>query len=138
MSREILVAEDSPSYALLYKQMFESRGHKVTVTSNGDECVSAYKNKARADTAREPYDIVILDYSMPKKNGFEAATEILEARPNQRILFITSFGDEVASRLSDLSRGDNVDYLEKPFNSISLIQKVELEIEEQNKTQIVM
>ncbi|MEM3089422.1 MAG: response regulator [Candidatus Nitrosotenuis sp.] len=137
MGRNILVAEDSPSYALLYKQIFESRGHTVTVTNDGEECVASYKNMTANSDARQ-FDMVILDYSMPKKNGLETAKEILQIRPDQRILFISSFGDELTPKLRALSNGINIDVLEKPFNSQSLIQKVEFEIEGQVPTGLVL
>ncbi|MCA2003204.1 MAG: response regulator [Candidatus Nitrosotenuis sp.] len=136
MGRNILVAEDSPSYALLYKQIFESRGHTVTVTDDGEECIASYKNMTANSDARQ-FDMVILDYSMPKKNGLETAKEILQIRPDQRILFISSFGDELTPKLRALSNGTNIDVLEKPFNSQSLIQKVEFEIEGQVQTGLV-
>lgn len=137
MGRNILVAEDSPSYALLYKQIFESRGHTVTVTDDGEECIASYKNMTANSDARQ-FDMVILDYSMPKKNGLETAKEILQIRPDQRILFISSFGDELTPKLRALSNGTNIDVLEKPFNSQSLIQKVEFEIEGQVPTGLVL
>jgi len=137
MGRSILVAEDSPSYALLYKQMFEARGHSVMVTVDGEDCLSAYRSKIASKDASGRFDMVILDHSMPKKTGFEVAKEILAMNREQRIIFITSFGEEIAQNLAELNGGDNVDVLEKPFNSVDLIYKVEYEIEDQGKTHII-
>jgi two-component system cell cycle response regulator CpdR len=121
----ILVAEDSQAYALLYQKIFESRGHTVVITNDGLECLTAYANeaKARKNEQSNPYDAVILDYEMPKKNGFETAKEILSMVPNQKILFITAFGDEVLTKMD--FKGDNIGLIQKPFNSLELINKVE-------------
>jgi two-component system cell cycle response regulator CpdR len=121
----ILVAEDSQAYALLYQKIFESRGHTVVITNDGLECLTAYANeaKARKDEQTNPYDAVILDYEMPKKNGFETAREILNMAPNQKILFITAFGDEVLTKMD--FKGPNIGLIQKPFNSVDLINKVE-------------
>ena len=121
----ILVAEDSQAYALLYQRIFESRGHTVVTTNDGLECLTAYANeaKARKNENTAPYDAVILDYEMPKKNGFETAREILDMVPNQKILFITAFGDEILAKMN--LKGDNVGLIQKPFNSLDLINKVE-------------
>ena len=121
----ILVAEDSQAYALLYQKIFESRGHTVVLTNDGLECLTAYANeaKARKNKNGNPYDAVILDYEMPKKNGFETAKEILSMVPSQKILFITAFGDEILTKM-DL-KGDNIGLIQKPFNSLDLINKVE-------------
>lgn len=121
----ILVAEDSQAYALLYQKIFESRGHTVVITNDGLECLTAYANeaKARKNEQTNPYDAVILDYAMPKKNGFETARDILNIVPNQKILFITAFGDEVLTKMD--FKGPNIGLIQKPFNSIDLINKVE-------------
>ncbi len=121
----ILVAEDSQAYALLYQKIFESRGHTVVITNDGLECLTAYANevKARKNEQTNPYDAVILDYEMPKKNGFETAREILSITPNQKILFITAFGDEVLTKMD--FKGPNIGLIQKPFNSLDLINKVE-------------
>lgn len=121
----ILVAEDSQAYALLYQKIFESRGHAVVLTNDGLECITAYANevKARKNENTNPYDAVILDYEMPKMNGFETAKEILSMVPSQKILFITAFGDEILTKM-DL-KGDNIGLIQKPFNSLDLINKVE-------------
>lgn len=121
----ILVADDSPAYALLYQQIFESRGHTVVVTNDGLECITAYANeaKARKNPLLNPYDAVILDYDMPKKDGFETAREILEMVPNQKILFITAFGEDLQKKTGHM--GNNVGLIQKPFNSLDLINKVE-------------
>ncbi len=121
----ILVADDSQAYALLYQQIFESRGHTVVITNDGLECLTAYANetKARKNERTNPYDAVILDYDMPKMNGFETAKEILKMTPNQKILFITAFGDEVMTKMD--FEGPNIGLIQKPFNSVDLINKVE-------------
>lgn len=121
----ILVAEDSQAYALLYQKIFESRGHTVVLTNDGLECLTAYTNeaKARKNENANPYDAVILDYEMPKKNGFETAKEILSLVPSQKILFITAFGDEILTKMN--LKGNNIGLIQKPFNSLDLINKVE-------------
>ena len=120
----ILVAEDSRAYALLYKQIFESQGHTVVTTTDGLECLALYENqvKARKTNKTPPYDAVILDYKMPKKDGVETAKEILGMVPNQKILFITAFGDSISKMDFE---GNNIELIQKPFNSLDLVNKVE-------------
>jgi FixJ family two-component response regulator len=62
---------------------------------------------------------------MPKKDGFEAAQEILKARPNQKIIVITSFDDTIASKLRQNDLDKTIEVIEKPFNSSVLINKIE-------------
>jgi DNA-binding NarL/FixJ family response regulator len=53
----------------------------ITEASNGlDAIIEAGKNN---------YDLILMDISMPDKNGIEAAKEILEKHPEQKILMLT-------------------------------------------------
>jgi len=70
MGLKILVAEDSPSIALLYKKSLEKRGHTVIITENGLKCLYQYSDdfKIRGDDKKKTslYDLVILDHKMPR------------------------------------------------------------------------
>lgn len=133
MGMNILVAEDSIAYALLYQQIFESRGHSVKLTIDGQECLSVYNEALNKSTpSQKPYDIVLLDYSMPKKTGFEVAQEILQNKPDQKILIITSFDDTITAKLKQSGLQKSIQVIEKPFNSSVLINK----IEEENKQEL--
>lgn len=43
MQMKVLIAEDERSMSDLYRIAIEARGHHVLVTSDGVECVDAYK-----------------------------------------------------------------------------------------------
>jgi CheY-like chemotaxis protein len=51
----VLVAEDDPINSKIVKKRMESRGHKVHLTTNGEECASAYCEQSGA------YDLVLMD-----------------------------------------------------------------------------
>jgi len=121
---KILVAEDSVAYGVLYQEIFQSKGHQVQLTFDGEECLNAYCSSPQS------YDMIILDYGMPKKNGLDAAKAILEQNPNQNICFISSFGDEVESKIADLGWSKKVQFVEKPFSSDGLVKKVEKQFKE--------
>ena len=91
MGMRILVAEDSQSFALLYKTSLEKRGHNVTLAKDGNDCVYKYSDAINQKTNgnnSSPYDLVILDHQMPRMQGTQVAKEILELNPKQRILFV--------------------------------------------------
>jgi len=54
--------------------------------ANGFEAVELYR--------RVRPDILLLDIQMPKKNGLDAASEILHADHEARIVFLTTFSDD--------------------------------------------
>jgi CheY-like chemotaxis protein len=93
----ILVAEDHSETAFVAdcKHRLEDRGHIVTITSAGEECLKTYHDKLHiialysdATDHIQPFDVVILDYDIPDINGFEVAKEILSVNPHQRVILV--------------------------------------------------
>ena len=127
MGMNILVAEDSESFALLYKSALEKRGHTVTITKDGIECIYKYSDDFKRRDAEEkrtsPYDLVILDHQMPRMKGLEVAKQILELNPEQRILLVTAHVQSMMSGVRQLGR--KVELLSKPFPSLAMIRQVE-------------
>ena len=132
-SMHILVAEDEEPISETYLIALEDRGHIVTLTSNGDEALKEYKKrfnvyapdkKKRMQDGTFPFDTVILDYRMPKKDGLEVAKEILEINPNQRIIFASAY---VQATLMEAVKGLKrvVELLPKPFELDTLIDTIE-------------
>lgn len=129
MTLNILVAEDNEFTAKQYKTALEKRGHKVTLTKDGVECVDEYVNEAKySELFRKektpPFDIVLLDHDMPRKNGVNAAKEILATKPNQRIIFLSAYGHGILGEIDEL-RDDSVQIIQKPFALDFLLKKIE-------------
>jgi two-component system cell cycle response regulator CpdR len=93
------------------------------------ECVDYYTNEAKYEelfrkTRTPPFDLVLLDHDMPRMTGADAAKEILECRPNQRLIFLSAYGNNIMQRLKDL-RDETVQIIQKPFSLGYLIKKIE-------------
>jgi two-component system, cell cycle response regulator CpdR len=127
MGLKILVAEDSPSIAMLYKKALEKRGHTVIVTENGLKCLYQYTDdyKARGDDNRKTslYDLVILDHKMPRMQGTDVAKEIIEMNPKQRILFVTGHVKDMMKGVRKI--GEKIELMQKPFPVKAMIRQVE-------------
>ena len=127
MEMKILVADDTRSYALLFKKALEARGHEVTVTSDGRECIYEYieefKRIQKSHEKKIPFDLVILDHKMPRMTGLSVAKEILDLVPSQRVMIVTAFSSEI---INDIDKVDGfIEILNKPFPSIAMIKQVE-------------
>jgi len=108
------VAEDEPGLLQIYKVLFESHGYEVITTKDGQECVEAYEaelNKTTENTT--PFDMVVLDYRMPIKNGVEAAKEILVLCPDQKLLMVTAYSGVLDSKGEKLEK---MKVMSKPFD----------------------
>jgi len=127
MGLKILVAEDSPSIAMLYKKSLEKRGHTVIVTENGLKCLYQYSDdyKVRGEDKKKTslYDLVILDHKMPRMEGTDVAKEIIEMNPKQRILFVTGYVKDMMKGVRKI--GEKIELMQKPFPVKAMIRQVE-------------
>lgn len=112
----ILVSEDDEDALGLYKAVFESRGHEVVVTRDGQECLKSY--------ADGKYDAVILDYKMPLVDGSQVAKEILSKNPKQRIIIASSLAEEAFGETITELRGV-LEFVPKPFEPDVIVEAVE-------------
>ena len=118
---KILLAEDDRDIAILYKTILEDKGHQVTVTNNGEDCLKVYHKELQNISLNtdpsmhvQPFDAVVLDYKMPKINGMEVAKEMLAVSPHQRIIFASAYVKDIL-----------VELLQKPFREDVLIDAIE-------------
>jgi len=125
MTLKILIAEDNEKIAELYAKALEERGHEVTVTYNGRDCVQKYETEIKYGNLKDqfPFDVVLIDQDMPIKDGATAVGEILDMRPAQRILFATGHEDALIKNSHKVGRA--VEVLNKPFGLSTLIKNLE-------------
>jgi CheY-like chemotaxis protein len=121
MPLKILIAEDEKDIADLYGKILSRRGHQVTVTFNGKDCVNEYVATLLNKDVR-PYDVVVIDYSMPVMTGAEAAKRILDENPEQKVVFISAHGSELLANLEGM---ESVDFLTKPTIPEDVVTLVE-------------
>ena len=129
MQLNILIAEDNEFTSKQYKTALEKKGHRVTLTKDGAECFEVYNDEAKyaelfKKNTAPPFDVVLLDQNMPRKTGVEAAKEILDLRKNQRIIFLSAFGQKILQNVAEL-KDDTVQIIQKPFSLDFLIKKIE-------------
>ena len=125
MGLRILSGEDNEFAALQYRKVFEKNQHSITIARDGEECVSKYKKALEScSIGSYPFDVVLLDFVMPKKNGVQVAKEILDLCPHQKIIFASAFGNGVLDDASAILK-DSIEILQKPFSLEFLVKKIE-------------
>jgi CheY-like chemotaxis protein len=130
---KILVAEDEANIGVQYRTVLEQNKHLVQLTTDGEKCLQAYydeldklANEKSAGKGRRkpPFDAVVLDYRMPKKDGMEVAREILAIEPKQRILFASAYVvDTLVESVKNLQQV--VELLQKPFDLYEFVDLLE-------------
>lgn len=123
----ILIAEDNQFTANQYDRILRKYGHTIVLTKDGSECLEKYKEslkKTEFDSLDDnPFDVVVLDQSMPKKSGSEVANEILSVKPKQKIIFASAYAISGSESTKNLK--DRVEYLQKPFSLTTFVDKIQ-------------
>ncbi len=128
----ILIAEDDTDISESYKDALEARNHIVMLAENGEECLEIYNKELKREQIEiekgerrgTPFDAVILDYMMPRKDGMQVAKEILEINPKQRIIFASAYVEEtLEDTVKQLKQV--VELMQKPFGADALVNTIE-------------
>ena len=102
--RKILWADDEIDLLKPHILLLESKGYRVTSVSNGNDAVAC--------AAREKFDVVLLDESMPGLGGLATLEAIKEHDPLLPVVLVTK---NEAESLMDQAIGKHIDdYLIKP------------------------
>ncbi len=110
----ILVVEDDPGIAFLLETILETHKYAVDLATDGQaglDLTDAYE-----------YDAILLDVTLPKKDGIGVCLELRDRGNTVPILLLTSL-DSPADRTRGLDAGAD-DYLGKPFDRDELLARL--------------
>ena len=110
----ILVVDDDRRLSSVVKRGLEEETYAVDVAFDGEE--GQYMAEVN------PYDLIILDIMMPKKDGIQVSRELRSKHVNAPILMLTA-KDTVQDKVMGLDAGAD-DYLVKPFAFSELLARV--------------
>ncbi len=105
LSMKILVVEDDKDTAELVRNGLVSGNNTVEVANDG-------ANGSFLGRSYE-YDAIVLDYSLPKKDGLMVCKEVRDSGRSTPIIFL-SVNDDQETKMAAFERGAD-DYLTKPF-----------------------
>jgi len=112
----VLVADDDPMVRSLAASILREAGYAVELVEDGLQAVE------RLQQLGDKVSLVLLDLTMPRLSGAEAARRLREVQPEVPIVAMSGYGDiEVMERFSG-ARID--DFLPKPFRPDQLTAKV--------------
>lgn len=111
--KRIFLVEDDQAIAKNLILLLRSEGFTVIHAHTRGEALAAL--------ADNPFDLALVDISLPDGNGFTVCTEIKAAR-NIPVIFLTASGDE-SSVVTGLNMGAD-DYITKPFRPRELIARI--------------
>lgn len=123
-SYKIIYAEDDETLAFLTKDNLEQHGYEVAHCADGNAFMQTFNHGE--------FDICILDIMLPKKDGFELATEIRKQNSDIPIIFLSAKTLK-EDRIKGLRLGAD-DYLVKPFSIEELLLKIEIFLKRSQKS----
>ena len=109
----VLLIEDDSRLAAMVSEYLGGAGYRVTLAVNGANGLERL--------AREPYDALVLDLSLPDMDGLEVCRR-LRTRWDLPVLMLTARGDAM-DRIVGLEIGAD-DYLPKPFEPRELLARL--------------
>ena len=115
MSKQILLVEDEPGLVLTLSDRLTSEGYQVEAVRDGETGLER--------AASQPFDAVILDVMLPRKNGFDVCRDLRQRGVNTPVLMLTARG-QLVDKVIGLKLGAD-DYLTKPFEMIELLARIE-------------
>ena len=115
MSKRILLVEDEPGLVLTLGDRLAAEGYAVETAADGERGLHI--------ASTEPFDLVILDVGLPKRDGFDVCQSLRRLNVQTPILMLTARG-EVLDKVLGLKLGAD-DYLTKPFDMLELLARVE-------------
>ncbi len=115
MQRRILLVEDEESLILTLQDRLVSEHYDTAVARDGEAAVDM--------ATRRVFDCILLDVSLPKKNGFDVCRDLRQKGVQTPILMLTARG-QVIDRVLGLKLGAD-DYVTKPFEMAELLARIE-------------
>ncbi len=115
----ILVVDDEVEIREGLEALLSSEGFDVTNAETGAQGLACLEVR--------PFDLLLLDVSLPDRNGLELLREIRRREPALSIILITAYGSIDMARAAFKSGAQ--DYITKPWSNDELIAQVSLAIE---------
>lgn len=111
---KILIVEDDMRLATNIEHILLKNNYSVDISYDGEDGLDNILSGI--------YDIVILDYMLPKMNGLEVLKEARRNDVSTSIIMLTAKG-ELEDKVEGLTSGAD-DYLVKPFESLELLARL--------------
>jgi len=112
----ILLVEDETELRNVNAEFLSSLGYSVTCASSGPGALDLLSSAG-------PIDLVITDVVMPKMSGREFANQLMQIRPNTRLLYVSGYADDVVLQ-NGISK-EGMFFLQKPYSLKQLARKVQ-------------
>ena len=113
MSVSILIVDDEPDVAEMFRQRFRREARQGTYVlhfaASGEEALDKL-----ADGVRPELIVILSDINMPGMDGLSLLREIKKQRPDLPVMMVTAYGDE--ERRRQATEAGALQFLSKPVD----------------------
>jgi DNA-binding response OmpR family regulator len=124
---KILIVEDEVGIVQFLKQGLEEEGYEITTALDGLLGFELFK--------KESFDLILLDWMLPKMNGLELCKAIRIKDKTIPIIFLTA-KDTIQETIEGLKAGAN-DYIKKPFSFDELLERIKIHFRNQDENEVL-
>ena len=122
-SLRVLVVDDNSTAREILAAMCGSFGLEVELAIDGEQAIQRVQ---QADAAATPFDLLLIDWKMPVRDGIETTLAIsqlpLSRQPS--VIMVTAFGRDEALELAEQRGARLHSVLNKPTTPSSLLQAI--------------
>jgi DNA-binding NtrC family response regulator len=115
----ILVVDDESEIREGLELLLKTEGYQVSSAETGQSGLSRL--------GEQPFDLLLLDVSLPDRNGIEMLKEVRKQDPGLPIVLITAYGSIEMARAAFKSGA--MDYITKPWSNDELLAQVAQAVE---------
>lgn len=123
----ILIVEDEVGILQFLQQGLEEEGYTIITASDGEKALELLTN--------ESFDLVLLDWMLPKLTGLEVCKAYRLQNKTSPIIFLTA-KDTVQETIEGLQAGAN-DYIKKPFSFDELVERIKIHFRNKAEDQVL-
>jgi DNA-binding NtrC family response regulator len=113
-SGSILIIDDEIEIRESLQTLLEMEGYSVETAGDGEDGLS--------HIAARPFDLVLLDFALPDRNGIEILADIRERDPELAVIMITAYGT-VENAVNAMQAGAT-NFIQKPWDNEKLLADV--------------
>jgi DNA-binding NtrC family response regulator len=110
----ILIIDDEVAIRESLETLLEFEGYSVQSAETGEEGL--------ARLAERPFDLVLLDFALPDRNGLEILADIRSRDPRLAVIMITAYGT-VDNAVRAIQKGAT-NFIQKPWDNEKLLADV--------------
>ncbi len=122
--RKVLIADDNFTNRLVLSEMLAQTGVALTLVENGREALNAWQEEMASGT---PFDLLLLDITMPVLDGMGALLEIRAQEKSAGLLPVPAIAvtaNAMPNQVADYIVGGFDTHLSKPYKRKELLHAV--------------